>query len=175
MVYQDKVEKEVGAQQEFVSKTQQQIDTSLQNIGRVISGLLYNKSFMRIMRNDDISASYIQYSNEILDTMVALDAPHFSSHRIIAFTPDTYFTFTKTGEDQAHILNAIASYDYYDQVVKAEGCSLLIEFFIEIKSRPSMSLSVLKAFCCLKLACLYHKPHNSILHIWLNPDTLALT
>lgn len=131
MVYRDKVEKEVGAQQEFVSKTQQQIDTSLQNMDRMISGLLYNKSFMRIMRDEDILASYIQHSNEILDTMVALDAPHFSSHRIIAFTPETYFTFTKTGEDQAHILKAIASYAYYDQVAKAEGERVVLPVHID--------------------------------------------
>lgn len=130
-VYRDKTEKEIGAQQEVVSKTQQQIDTSLQNMDRVISGLLYNKSFMRIMKDDNIASSYNKYSNEVLDTIVSLDAPHFFSHRIIAFTPDTYFTFTKTGEEQTHILNAIASYAYYDQLIRANGERVILPVHID--------------------------------------------
>ncbi|MDR1664844.1 MAG: hypothetical protein LBR83_08005 [Clostridiales bacterium] len=129
IVFHDAVQKEVGAQQEFVLKTQQQIDTSLQNMDRIVNGLLYNRTFTRIMYGGLNDSSFARDSNEILDIMVSLDAPLFLSHRIIAFTPDapdSYFTFTKTGDDHAHIQNAVAGYEYYERIVSADGDKVIL-------------------------------------------------
>lgn len=126
MVYSDREQKEINAQQELVSKTQQQIDMSLQNMDRIVNGLLYNKSFMQIMRDNDIASSYTRYSAEVLDTIVSLDAPLFLTHRVIAFNRENYFTFTKTGEDQAHILRAILEYADYDRLLDADGDKVIL-------------------------------------------------
>lgn len=126
VVYNDQIRKEINAQQEFVQKTQQQVDMSLQNMDRIVNGLLFNKSFMQTMKTENMEHSYIKYSNEILDTFVSLDAPLFLSHRIIAFTPDTYFTFTKNVEDQTHILNAIKSYEPYNALIQANGDKVIL-------------------------------------------------
>jgi sensor histidine kinase YesM len=126
VVYNDQIRKEINAQQEFVQKTQQQVDMSLQNMDRIVNGLLYNKSFMQIMKTENMASSYTKYSNEILDTFVSLDAPLFLSHRIIAFNPDTYFTFTKNVEDQTHILNAIKSYEPYNALIGANGDKVIL-------------------------------------------------
>ncbi len=126
VVNNDQIRKAINAQQEFVLKTQQQVDTSLQNMDRIVSGLLFNKSFMQIMKAENLVSSYAKYSNEILDTIVSLDAPLFLSHRIIAFTHDTYFTFTKNGEDQTHILNAIKSYEPYNALIQANGDKVIL-------------------------------------------------
>ncbi|MCR2803552.1 cache domain-containing sensor histidine kinase [Paenibacillus soyae] len=126
VVYNDQIRKEINAQQEFVQKTQQQVDMSLQNMDRIVSGLLFNKDFMQIMKTENMALSYTKYSNEILDTFVSLDAPLFLSHRIIAFTPETYFTFTKNVEDQTHILNAIKSYEPYNSLIQANGDKVIL-------------------------------------------------
>lgn len=126
VVYNDQIRKEISAQQEFVRKTQQQVDMSIQNMDRIVNGLLFNKDFMQIMKTENMSLSYTKYSNEILDTFVSLDAPLFLSHRIIAFTQDTYFTFTKDVEDQTHILNAIKSYEPYNELIQANGDKVIL-------------------------------------------------
>lgn len=126
VVYNDQIRQEINAQQEFVQKTQQQVDMSLQNMDRIVNGLLYNKDFMQIMKTENMALSYTKYSNEILDTFVSLDAPLFLSNRIIAFTPDTYFTFTKNVEDQTHILNAIKSYEPYNALIEANGDKVIL-------------------------------------------------
>ncbi len=128
IVYNDGVRKEISAQQEFILKTQQQIDTSLQNMDRIANGLLYNESFMQIMRNGRSETTYTRDNNDIVDIMVSLDAPLFQTHRIIAFspeTPDTYFTFAKTGDDHARIQQGIRSYEYYDDLARSGGDKLI--------------------------------------------------
>ena len=126
IMYSNQIDSEISAQQEFVLKTEQQIDTSLQNMDRIVNGLLYNKAFMQIIKSEKLEDSYTKYSNEILDTIVSLDAPQFLSHRIIVFNRDTYFTFTKTGEEQTHILNAIKSYESYDGIMESAGKKVIL-------------------------------------------------
>ncbi len=129
VLYNDTVRKEIDTQQEFVQKTQQQIDTSLQNMDRIANGLLYNKTFMRIMYNGLEETSSTQDSNEVLGIMISLDAPQFLSHRIIAFTPQaagSYFNISKTGDDHSAIQNAILSYPYYDRIIQADGNKVIL-------------------------------------------------
>jgi sensor histidine kinase YesM len=126
VVYNDQIRKEINTQQEFVQKTQQQVDMSLQNMDRIVNGLLFNKSFMQIMKTENMVSSYTKYSNEMLDMFVSLDAPMFLSHRIIAFNQDTYFTFTKNVEDQTHILNVIKSYEPYNALIQANGDKVIL-------------------------------------------------
>ncbi|MFQ9509788.1 MAG: sensor histidine kinase [Lachnospiraceae bacterium] len=98
---------------------------------RIINGLLFNQSFIQIMKTTNIESSYTKYSNEVLNTFVSLDAPLFLSHRIIAFTSNTYFTFTKTGEDQTHIMKVVKEYPWRDQITKANGDKLILPVHID--------------------------------------------
>ena len=129
LFYDSAVQKEINAQQEFILKTQQQIDTSLKSMDHIINGLLYNKAFNRIMYAGMGQASSIQDSNEVLGIMISLDAPLFLSHRIIAFSPEWishYFNITKTGDDHTYIQNAIRGYPHYGRLIEANGDMVIL-------------------------------------------------
>lgn len=130
--YREQYKKNVEVQQQLASKTQEQLDTSLKEMDRVINGLLFNKSFMSIMKSPDAGEQYTEYSKEILGYFVTLDAPLFSTHRIIAFNNDAYYTLTKTGENPSYIKQAASAYPFKALLDSSEGEKVLLPVHTDI-------------------------------------------
>lgn len=124
--YREQYKKNMEVQKQLADKTSEQLDTSLQEMDRIINGLLFNKSFMNIMKAEDAASRYTEYSKQILNHFVTLDAPLFSTHRIIAFNDSAYYTLTKTGENPSYIEKAIASYPYIEPLAAANGEKVLL-------------------------------------------------
>lgn len=113
-------------QRQLVSKTQEQIDASLQGMDRIVSGLLFNQTFLQIMADPNAPLYYTDYSNQVLDTFIMLDAPLFPSHRIIAFNRTNYYNLSKSGEESNYIREALADYAWYDQATALNGQRLIL-------------------------------------------------
>lgn len=133
--YREQYKKNIEVQQQLASQTQEQLDTSIQEMDRIINGLLFNKSFMNIMKASDAASMYTEYSKQVLNYFVTLDAPLFSTHRIISFNDTAYYTLTKTGENPSYIEKAIASYPYSEILSSSNGEKVLLpvhpDFFDE--------------------------------------------
>ena len=88
----------IEVQAQLSLNVQSQLDGSLKEMDKIINGLLFNKSFVRSMKETNSSAEYIDYNNQMMENFISLDAPLFSTYRIIAFNDKAYYTLTKTGE-----------------------------------------------------------------------------
>ena len=113
-------------QSQLVSKTQEQIDASLQGMDRIVSGLLFNQTFLQIMADPNAELYYTDYSNQVLDIFVMLDAPLFPSHRIIAFNRTNYYNLSKSGEESNYIRRALSDYMWYEEAVALDGQRLIL-------------------------------------------------
>lgn len=105
----------------LTTKTSAQIDSSLQSMDRIATGLLFNNTFIDIMKDRDAALHYTDYSNRVLNAFTALDAPLFSTWRIIAFNDDQYYNLSKSAENQTYIKQAISDYNQWDTILSADG------------------------------------------------------
>lgn len=121
IIYTSQYQKNLDTQQQLVQKTEEQIDASLQSMDRIINGLIFNKTFKEIMRDETAPLHYTDYNKQVLNIFVSLDAPLFTTHRIIAFTRDVYYTFTKTGDNPDLLKDAITTYPWRDVVLGSNG------------------------------------------------------
>lgn len=125
-VYREQYRRNIETQAQILGKTAERLDASLQEMDRIVNGLLFDKDFLRIMQDPDAALHYTNYSTKVLNRFVALDAPLFSTHRIIAFDREFYYTMSKTGENQPHIKAALVNYPWWAQVVAAGGQKVLL-------------------------------------------------
>lgn len=125
-LFREQYSRSTDTQSELVFKIQEQTDASLQGMDRIINGLLFNRDFVDIMQSENPFRYYTSNSKSVLNSFVALDAPLFTTRRIIAFDKDIYYSLSKTGEDQIHIKQAIQNYNEWDAVTKAEGHRVIL-------------------------------------------------
>lgn len=123
ILYSEQYKKNLETQMQLVVKTEQQLDSSLKAMDRIINGLLFNPNFMSIVQDPQAQLHYTAYNNEVMNIFMSLDAPLLSTYRIIAFTfsPDLYYNFSKTGESSTVIQKAVSNYPYLDEVMACEG------------------------------------------------------
>lgn len=125
-VYQEQYQRSAETQIQLMDKTAEQLDSSIRAMDRIVNGLLFDKAFLTIMEDPEAALHYTNYSTQVLNRFVALDAPTFSTHRIIAFNRELYYTMSKTGENQSHIKAALASYPWWNEVVAARGQKVVL-------------------------------------------------
>lgn len=113
-------------QSQLVSKIEGQIDASLQSMDRIVSGLLFNQKFIQIMSDPQAELHYTDYTNQLLDMFIMLDAPSFPSHRIIAFNKTHYYNLSKSGEASEYIRNSLERYPWYEQLESMKGDLLIL-------------------------------------------------
>ncbi len=116
----------IEVQAQLSLNVQSQLDGSLKEMDKIINGLLFNKSFVRSMKETNSSAEYIDYNNQMMENFISLDAPLFSTYRIIAFNDKAYYTLTKTGESSDYIKEACRSYPWKQQLLAADGKKVIL-------------------------------------------------
>lgn len=121
VLYREQYRRNIQIQSQLSANVQEQTDASLKEMDRIINGLLFNKSFMKIMKDSDPVTNHMNYSDLVIESLVALDAPLFSTYRIIAFNDTVYYTLAKTGENPDLIKAASLSYPWKDIVTRAAG------------------------------------------------------
>lgn len=125
-LYREQYQEYVDVRTQFASNVEDQLDSSLQEMDRIANGLLFNKSFMQIMKDTDYSAKYIDYDSQVKEIFVSLDAPLFSTYRIIAFNQNAYYTLTQAGESSDYIKAAKNSYPWEEALLSGNGKKLII-------------------------------------------------
>lgn len=125
-IYRQQYQENIDIRTQFSHNVQEQLDSSLMEMDRLINGLLFNKSFMQIMKNTNFSAKYIDYDNQVKEIFVSLDAPLFSTYRIIAFNNNAYYTLTQTGESSDYIKKARENYPWKEALLSCNGKKLIL-------------------------------------------------
>ncbi|MEG0691826.1 MAG: histidine kinase [Oscillospiraceae bacterium] len=122
--YQNSIEE---SQQQITYKTAQQIDTSIYEMDKSVSSLIFNKEFRKIVQSREKQIENYRENNiKILDTFVTLDAPLFEMYRLIAFNKYTYYTFVKSGEDKDFITNKKNNYPWEKELLALGGSKMII-------------------------------------------------
>ncbi len=126
VLYREQYLQNIEVQSQLSVNVQNQIDSSLKEMDKIINGLLFNKSFVQAMKETSSSAEYIDYNNQMMENFISLDAPLFSTFRIIAFNDNAYYTLTKTGESSSYIKEAGRTYRWKDEVLAADGKKVIL-------------------------------------------------
>ncbi len=125
-LYREQYHRNIQIQSQLSLKVQEQTEASLKEMDRIINGLLFNKSFMKIMKSSVSDPDLMNYSDQVIESFVALDAPLFSTYRIIAFNDSYYYTLAKTGENPDLIKSAALSYPWKEEILNADGKKVFI-------------------------------------------------
>lgn len=120
-IYREQYARNVEIRSQLVSQIQSRMDSSLEGMDRIATGLIFNRNFTEIMADSAETSSIPRYDDEMLSYFLMLDAPDISTYRIIAFNDDVYYTMTKSDENPAHIRAAVSSYHWKNQVLDARG------------------------------------------------------
>lgn len=120
-IYREQYSRNVEIRSQLVSQIQSQMDSSLEGMDRIATGLIFNRNFTEIMADSAETSSIPRYDDEMLSYFLMLDAPDISTYRIIAFNDDVYYTMTKSDENPSHIRAAVSSYHWKNQVLDARG------------------------------------------------------
>ena len=126
LLYREQYVKNIEVQSQLSASVQNQIDASLMEMDKIINGLLFNKSFVQFMKETNASAEYIDYNNQIMESFISLDAPLFTTYRIIAFNDNAYYTLTQTGESSDYIKNVCQNYPWKEKLLAAEGKKVIL-------------------------------------------------
>lgn len=126
VLYREQYNKNLEVQAQLSANVQSQIDSSLMEMDKLINGLLFNKSFVKVMKNTNYSAEYIDYNNQVMEYFISLDAPLFSTYRVIAFNDNAYYTLTKTGESSDYIKDACRNYPWKEELLHADGKKIIL-------------------------------------------------
>ena len=120
-IYREQYSRNVEIRSQLVSQIQSQVDSSLEGMDRIATGLIFNRNFTEIMADSAETSSIPRYDDEVLSYFLMLDAPDISTYRIIAFNDDVYYTMTKSDENPSHIRAAASSYHWKAQVMDSKG------------------------------------------------------
>lgn len=126
VLYREQYNKNLEVQAQLSANVQSRIDSSLMEMDKLINGLLFNKSFVKVMKNTNYSAEYIDYNNQVMEYFISLDAPLFSTYRVIAFNDNAYYTLTKTGESSDYIKDACRNYPWKEELLNADGKKIIL-------------------------------------------------
>lgn len=126
ITYRQQYQKHVEVQTQLSHNVKNQIDSSLMEMDKLLNGLLFNKSFVKIMKETNTSSEYIDYNNQIMENFISLDAPLFSTYRVIAFNDNAYYTLTQAGEDSNYIKAACRDYPWKKALLSANGRKLIL-------------------------------------------------
>lgn len=126
LLYQEQYRRSTEIQLQLSSNVQEQVDSTLKEMDRIINGLLFNKSFLQIMKDSSSSLHYTDFSDQVMENFIMLDAPLFSTYRIIAFSDNAYYTLVKTGENPSYIKSACERYPWKEALLKADGKKIIL-------------------------------------------------
>lgn len=125
-IYREQYSRNVEIRSQLVSQIQSQIDSSLEGMDRIATGLIFNRNFTEIMADSAEAPSAPRYDEQVLSYFLMLDAPNISTYRIIAFNDDVYYTLTKSDENPSHIRSASASYHWKTLIQDAHGEKVIL-------------------------------------------------
>lgn len=125
-IYREQYSRNVEIRSQLVSQIETQIDTSLEGMDRIATGLIFNRDFSEIMADSAEAASTPRYDDKVLSYFLMLDAPDISTYRIIAFNNDVYYTMTKSDENPLHIQAAADSYHWKSLIQDANGEKVIL-------------------------------------------------
>lgn len=127
LFYSYNYEKAIDSQNQILEKTSQQLDSVLSSMDKLANGLLFNQDFMNIIRNDTAAQTqYNENNKKILSMIVSLDAPLIETYRVMVSTPQAYYTFVKSGEDQTYIAQALKDYPYQELLDQVKGSKIIL-------------------------------------------------
>ena len=126
LLYREQYLQNIEVQSQLAFNVQNQIDSSLKEMDKIINGLLFNKSFVQSMKETNNSAEYIDYNTQMMEKFISLDAPLFATFRIIAFNDNAYYTLAKTGESADYIKEACKTYPWKEEILRAEGKKVVL-------------------------------------------------
>ena len=120
-----------NTQSQIVSKTQEQIDYSLQSMDRIIQGILATQSFLDAITGDDSQAM----DNDDFITMAhTLDAPLFSTYRILACSEDALFVYPHAPDDGGFLAEKLKYYPWRSDIVLGSGNNVTLSPHTDILS-----------------------------------------
>lgn len=129
----------VDSQTQFVEKTSQQMDSQILQMDKIACGLLFNQSFMDIIKNEELQESrYNECNKEILTMITSLDAPSLSTYRVMIYSPGRYYTFVKSGEDKTYITAALDHYVYQSLLDEVAGAKVVVPAHYDNFSRDAV-------------------------------------
>ena len=126
LLYQEQYRRNTEVQMQLSANVQEQVDSTLKEMDRILNGLLFNKTFLQIMKESSSSLHYTDFSDQVMENFIMLDAPLFSTYRIIAFNDNAYYTLVKTGENPSFIKSACQSYPWKEALLKADGKKIIL-------------------------------------------------
>ena len=127
LFYRYNYEKAIDSQNQIAEKSSQQLDTLLSSMDKLANGLLFNQDFMNMIRDDTAARTqYNENNKKILSMIVSLDAPLIETYRVMVSTPQAYYTFVKSGEDQTYIAQALKDYPYQDLLDQVKGRKIIL-------------------------------------------------
>ncbi len=127
-IYKEQYTKSTETQSQIVTKTQEQIDFSLQSMDRIIHGLLADRDFMGIMTALPAPDKETQaaYNHRFQASVKALDAPLFATYRVLAFNENGWFSRAAIEEDAARIEDKLRHYPWRSNIHLAGGDSVTL-------------------------------------------------
>ena len=134
--YLDKIQRDdsLDAQSQIVSKTQEQIDYSLQSMDRILQGLLSNEAFVSTVCGSDAE----EMDNESFTALVhTLDAPLFSTYRVLAYTGDTLFTYPHSPDSADFLPQKLPYYPWRSDIILGAGGNVTLSPHTDILSQDN--------------------------------------
>lgn len=125
-IYREQYSRNVDVQHQLISKIQSKLDSSLSGMDRILTGLLFNRSFIDMMADSKNTAVLPEYDSRMMNYFLTLDAPDLSTYRTIAFNDDTYYTLTKSDENPSYIKKSAETYPWKEQVCQADGEKVIL-------------------------------------------------
>lgn len=132
--YREQYSRNVEIRRQLTTQIQSQLDSSLEEMDRIVTGLIFNRSFMEIMASSPEDTDAALYDDEVLNYFLTLDAPDISTYRIIAFNSSTYYTMTKSDENPSYIRHAIAEYPWKNLIREANGEKVILPVHADLFS-----------------------------------------
>lgn len=111
---------------EMTQNIQNKLDRSLQNMDEIINGLMFNQHFMDIIQNNASGVFTETDSADILNYLAALDAPNFQTHRIIVFSHDFYYNWSKTEEEPFYVQVMAKGYLWGRDIIRKKGHKVIL-------------------------------------------------
>lgn len=133
-IYREQYSRNVEIHRQLVSSAQSQLDSTLEEMDRIVNGLIFNSSFIDIMADSKNTSKIPRYDDEMSNYFLMLDAPDLSTYRIIAFNENVYYTLTKSDENPSYIRRAAANYPWSIPVKEAGGEKVILPVHPDIFS-----------------------------------------
>lgn len=127
-------------QMQLVSKTMEQIDFSLQTMDRILQGLLADDEFMEIMTSPHTEQEYSDFLVRFKAKAHTLDAPLFTTYRILAFNQDVVYSHSGSSSAEPPNQDKLLHYPWANIINLANGDSVFLPPHSDILTEQKPSI-----------------------------------